>query len=211
MEGRIEDTVDLNLKYPSVSERYWTKFYFIPKDKRRQGGNEKGPREDTGDGGGGVVAMRDEGSEKGEDGNGVGVLKGDGGIEKEENSLKKEDNGGRENKNGTEAEKNGRGTEKMDIDYTNTEITEAGDDKSPEDDSSLSLGSQQEGEAGKRKRPDSTGHVCVMVHTNKLCLVTLSPKHPAMAPGMEITEVCVPVSVCLSVCFTCYQLAFLQD
>ncbi|KAK4294942.1 hypothetical protein Pmani_032467 [Petrolisthes manimaculis] len=36
---------------------------------------------------------------------------------------------------------------------------------------------------------DSSGHVCVMVHTNKLCLVTLSHKHPIIAQHKQITQV----------------------
>lgn len=183
MEGKIEDTVDLNLKYPSVSERYWTKYYFIPKDKRKKGGDEEKGLGGDGDGDG---VKRCGGLEKGEEGNvDMGVLKRDEGTEKEEN--------GRGEKKGQETEKNGSEAELMEVEYTNTEAKK--DDSSPDDESSLSLMSQQEeaGETKQHKRPDSSGHVCVMVHTNKLCLVTLSPKHPALAPGMEITEVCVCV------------------
>ncbi|KAK3869873.1 hypothetical protein Pcinc_024852 [Petrolisthes cinctipes] len=36
---------------------------------------------------------------------------------------------------------------------------------------------------------DSSGHVCVMVHSNKLCLVTLSHKHPIIAQHKEIIQV----------------------
>ncbi|XP_045126778.1 protein Abitram-like [Portunus trituberculatus] len=119
MEGKIEDTVDLNLQYPSVSERYWTKYYFIPKEKKKPGtnGEEKGS---TREGGGETEKMMEKGWR-------TRVVSSRGG--------------------------HGR-TPKMTY-------------------SSL----------------DSSGHVCVMVHTNKLCLVTLSARHPALAPGQEITQV----------------------
>lgn len=193
MEGRIEDTVPLDLKYPSVIERYWTKHYFIPKDRRWQGGEaeEKGAR-------GGNVAGG------GED------VKGGGGLEKEEKEggvgssveekegLAKRDRRDAEKESACDdsktkkevTEENGNNTE-MDIEYTDTKAEK--DDKSPGDDSSLGSQQQEEekkgGAPGQHKTPDSSGHVCVMVHTNKLCLVTLSPRHPALAPGMEITKV----------------------
>ncbi|MPC39255.1 Protein Simiate [Portunus trituberculatus] len=137
MEGKIEDTVDLNLQYPSVSERYWTKYYFIPKEKKKPGtnGEEKGSTKE----GGGEM-------EKGM-----------------ENAMKEDD------------------TEKMDVDLNHRE---------EKDDRLCPAG---EGTAGHSKMTysslDSSGHVCVMVHTNKLCLVTLSARHPALAPGQEITQV----------------------
>ncbi|XP_063848749.1 protein Abitram-like [Scylla paramamosain] len=138
MEGKIEDTVDLNLQYPSVSERYWTKYYFIPKERKKPGssGEEKGSmNEGTGE------------TEKGM-----------------ENVMKEDDE-----------------TEKMDVDSNHTE----------EKDDRLCL--PREGTAEHPKMTysslDSSGHVCVMVHTNKLCLVTLSDRHPALAPGQEITQV----------------------
>lgn len=37
--------------------------------------------------------------------------------------------------------------------------------------------------------PDKTGHTCVMVHTNKLCLLTLSHRHPVLAEKKEITDI----------------------
>lgn len=150
MEGKIEDTVDLDVNYPSVTERYWTKYYFIPKEKRKPGSNGDETETRTADG------ETEEGSES--------IVKGDG-----EETV-----------------------EKMDIESSCVE--EEKDDKTteaPREDGRLSP--KQEGVVGNGRTasygPDSSGHVCVMVHTNKLCLVTLSPKHPALAPGQEITQV----------------------
>ena len=137
MEGKIEDTVDLNLQYPSVSERYWTKYYFVPKERKKPGSNGE-EKESTNEGG--------KETEKGV-----------------ENAMKEDDD-----------------TEKMDVDSNHTE----------KDDRLCAAG---EGTTEHPKMTysslDSSGHVCVMVHTNKLCLVTLSAKHPALAPGQEITQV----------------------
>ncbi|XP_050717685.1 uncharacterized protein LOC126999294 [Eriocheir sinensis] len=192
MEGRIEDTVPLDLKYPSVIERYWTKHYFIPKDRRWQGGEaeEKGAR--GGNVGGGGEDVKGGGGLEKEGGVGSSVeekLEKEGLVKSGKKGIEKEDDGV-DAKTKIATEENGNKTEQMDIEYTETNAEK--DDKSPEDDSSLGSQQQEEkggGAPGQNKTPDSSGHVCVMVHTNKLCLVTLSPRHPALAPGMEITKV----------------------
>ena len=151
MEGKIEDTVDLNLKYPSVIERYWTKHYFIPKEKKKPdtNGDDKGTKTTNG------------------------------GVEESTESVIK-DNGEKETIEKMEIESNG--AEKKDDKVTDLQDN---DRLSPNEEGVTG----QQGHKTTYSSLDNSGHVCVMIHTNKICLVTLSPKHPALAPGQEITKV----------------------
>lgn len=125
VEGSIEETVMLDLKYPSVSERYFTKYYFIPKERKRIENCN--------------ILINDEDQDS-----------------SAENSNNETD--------------------------SNVIIEEKGLHRHQS--GSLNLGEEQVSSS-----PDSSGHTCVMVHTNKLCLITLSHRHPVLAEKKEITEV----------------------
>jgi len=120
-ESPIEESVTLDCNYPSFSERYFTNYYFIPKDLSKPetgGGDEK------------IVNGKNNSECENPQDNG------------EEVSQEKE--------NAVES--------KVDV--------------------KASLPS-----------PDNTGHTCVMVHTNKLCLLTISHRHPVLAEKKEITKI----------------------
>lgn len=114
----IEESVVLDRNYPSVSERYFTNYYFVPDDLSKSNSAS--------------------------------------GCEKSENG-----------KNGSES-MNSQGTEE-EVDKENSNTSEGDGEKLPS--------------------PDKTGHTCIMVHTNKLCLLTLSHHHPVLAEKKQITDV----------------------
>lgn len=120
-EVPIEESVVLDHNYPSVSERYFTNYYFIPDDLSKS------------------------------------------------NSA-----------SGYEKSENGKNcTENINSQDTMEEATPG--DKENSD--------TFEEEKESLPSPDKTGHTCVMVHTNKLCLLTLSHRHPVLAEKKEITDV----------------------
>lgn len=128
VEGHIEETVKLDLNYPSVSERYFTKYYFVPKEKKKI-----------------------------ENFNGKDILgNGDQDSTVEENS-----------------------TETAELNVNIGAITPSGHEN----------GLAKKNSERVVSSPDSSGHTCVMVHTNKLCLITLSHRHPVLARKKKITEV----------------------
>ncbi|XP_042222182.1 protein Abitram-like [Homarus americanus] len=127
VEGPIEETVALDLKYPSVSERYFTKYYFIPKEKKKV---------ENASGNNVLACEVDQDTASEQSGN-------------ESTALK---------------ENNRRSYPQ------NNENSSAREER---------VSSQ----------PDNSGHTCVMVHTNKLCLITLSHRHPVLAEKKEIAQI----------------------
>lgn len=121
----IEETVVLDLKYPSVSKRYFTKYYFIPKERKK--------------------------------------------VENVSN-LSNVDQDSPDELSNTE-------TNPLNVNSEETSFQ------------SHEYGFAKLNEEQISSNPDSSGHTCVMVHTNKLCLITLSHVHPILAEKKEITEV----------------------
>lgn len=121
----IEETVELNLEYPSVSERYFTKYYFVPKEKKKI-----------------------------ENSNGYDIL--------------------------------GNGGQNLSADIETTSLNVGIRYTIPSSDES---GSAKEKNERLVSSPDNWEHTCVMVHTNKLCLITLSHHHPVLARKKKITKI----------------------
>lgn len=136
VEGPIEETVELNLEYPSVSERYFTKYYFIPKERKKA--------ETSSNGSNGVANETEQSSSA-------------------------------EPEKGTKDE----------------------DSRNAMDERSSPLIQEEKKERVKFKKAsaqhDSSGHTCVMVHSNKLCLVTMSHQHPVIGEKKEVVEVILSV------------------
>lgn len=135
--GPIEESVEMTRTYPSVTERYFTKYYYIPKEKKKP------------------ESSVDNGSQN---------------CFIKEGNVKEED------------ESNCEGVQHPDIE----------DDVDEEDVIKYNpVNSENETKKryGVRSPLNSSGHTCVMVHTNKLCLVTLSHNHPILAQKKEVTQV----------------------
>lgn len=137
VEGPIEKTVELNLEYPSVSERYFTKYYFIPKERKKA---------ENCSGSNGTTNEADHSSCVEEDTAEIVSVN----VSSESSSPP------------IQEEKKDR------VKYQKTSA-----------------------------KHDSSGHTCVMVHTNKLCLVTLSHQHPILVEKKEVVEVSIICNLCM--------------
>ncbi|KAK4315715.1 hypothetical protein Pmani_013069 [Petrolisthes manimaculis] len=220
--------------YPSVTERYFTKYYYIPKERKRKnalragGDHERCGEGVVGDGRGGEVVGVGEGDDVkcgevvgdhercgGEVGVGegqnercgevVGVGEGDDvrcgevGVGEGQN----ERCGGVPEVGGkVVGDSKGQNIKSLNNDHKVKKTNDADkNNKKSSNDNIIEKTFEEEEEeemicdtrdcsvAKRGSALDSSGHVCVMVHTNKLCLVTLSHKHPIIAQHKQITQV----------------------